>query len=159
MNYPYRSMSSLMLLRESTPEVWAPDDLAAMLSHQLEAPLIFVLAPDMDDGTAGQQPRSSAPRPASFADLFSDPNPPLDLLKLTKQFAKEAMENPDRGLPRDVAFAIYYLAIGMAAQRLGERISSLSDVEMLQGLRWCLDQDWLRAPVRGWVRACCASYR
>ncbi len=56
----------------------------------------------------------------SFLDLFHHPVPPMELLTLTKDFAKANMDHPDSSLPNEVAAALYYTSIAAALVRLDE---------------------------------------
>lgn len=143
----YRSMSTLMLLRGTTPELWSEEDLGAILCHQLAVPLVFALGED--DGGDRHEAGCESSDIASFGELFRAADPPRDMLDLAKRFAKDAMNDPQRGLPREVAQVLYYLAIA-TAHRVGYRISTLAEVELAQGVRWSLGQRW----VRGETRAC-----
>lgn len=143
------SMSVLRGLRGSAPERGSDAELGALLVHQLEAPLLFALG-----GAAGDlEPRfGGSADVASFGELFESADPPRDLLELAKRCAKDAMRDPRRGLPREVAQALYYLAIAVA-NRNGYRISALSDAELLEGIGWCLRHAWVRGRARSWLEA------
>jgi predicted transcriptional regulator len=69
--------------------------------------------------------------------------PPIELLSLTKEFAKANMDHPDSSLPKEVAAVLYYASISAALARRGERISQLNDAELERGLRWAKDQPWV----------------
>jgi hypothetical protein len=84
----------------------------------------------------------------SFSDLFHHPVPPLELLTLTKDFAKANMDHPDSALPQEVAAALYYASIAAALVRLDKRISQLKDAELQRGLLWAKDQPWVDDPTR-----------
>ena len=69
--------------------------------------------------------------------------PPVELLRLAKDFAKANMDHPDGTLPKEVAAMLYYACIAAALTRLDERISQLKDAELERGLRWAKDQPWV----------------
>jgi hypothetical protein len=79
----------------------------------------------------------------SFSDLFHHPAPPLELLELTKNFAKANMDQSESALPSEVAAALYYTSIAAALVRLDTRISRLADPDLRRGLLWTKDQPWL----------------
>jgi hypothetical protein len=79
----------------------------------------------------------------SFADLFHHPAPPVELLELTKDFAKANMDHAQSSLPSEVAAALYYTSIAAALVRLGARISRLPEGELRRGLLWTGEQAWL----------------
>lgn len=53
----------------------------------------------------------------SFGDLLSHPNPPEELLKATKDFAKTCRLGPHKTLPPEIASALYYASIAAALVR------------------------------------------
>jgi hypothetical protein len=84
----------------------------------------------------------------SFLDLFLHPVPPIELLALTKDFAKGNMEHPDSALPHEVAAVLYYASIAAAYVRLDQKISQLNEAELKRGLSWARSQAWVEAPIR-----------
>jgi hypothetical protein len=81
----------------------------------------------------------------SFLDLFLHPVPPVELLTLTKDFAKGNMDHPDASLPNEVAAVLYYVSIAAAYVRLDQRISQLGDAEFQRGLEWSKGKPWVEA--------------
>jgi hypothetical protein len=79
----------------------------------------------------------------SFADLFHHPAPPLELLEMTKDFAKANMDQAQSSLPNEVAAALYYTSIAAALVRLDARITRLQEAELRRGLLWTREQGWL----------------
>ena len=77
----------------------------------------------------------------SFDDLLHHPHPPVELLTLTKQFAKAMVEHPESPLPREVGRLLYFASITVALIRCGQRISDLDNASLKAGLRWCLEHD------------------
>jgi len=59
-----------------------------------------------------------------------------------KAAAKSHIDHGASELPRDVATIIYYAAIASALTRCAERITTLTDDELRQGLRWVLACSW-----------------
>jgi hypothetical protein len=84
----------------------------------------------------------------SFLDLFLHPVPPIELLSLTKDFAKVNMEHPDSSLPHEVAAVLYYASIAAALVRLERRITQLSEAELQRGLNWAREQPWIDGQVK-----------
>jgi hypothetical protein len=130
---------------------WRADELGEILKHQLEAPLVFDLGTSdgqvTDDPPAPTDPEAS--RVSSFGDLFLHPRPPLQLLRLTKRFAKTSDRRKANPLPEEVATVLYYAAIVAALVRHGQRISRVSDSTLREGVEWVLEQGWVTAPLRG----------
>jgi hypothetical protein len=79
----------------------------------------------------------------SLRDLLMHPRPPVELVRLAKDYAKTCLEHPRSALPKEMAAVIYYLCIGAALCGCRTRISALSDEEALSGFRWALAQPWL----------------
>lgn len=114
---------------------WSAVDLREMLDHALASPVACL---------AGGPRKAGA---ASVAALLAAPRPALAELGRIKDAVKQA-----RGtrLPRDVARALYFLAVGAArhAGRGAERITRLSDAEARSGLAWIVAQGWIGAAAR-----------
>ena len=80
----------------------------------------------------------------SFGDLFRHPSPPVDLLKLVKDFAKANLDHPASGMPGEIATALYYASIAVALVNLNQRISQLPDADLRRGsLKRVKEQPWL----------------
>jgi hypothetical protein len=111
----------------------------------MSAPVLVDLG-GYDPGTAARLKRLSEAQSLllkSFADLFHHPSPPVELLELTKDFAKANMDHAQSSLPHEVAAALYYTSIAAALVRLGARISRLPEGELRRGLLWTGEQAWL----------------
>jgi hypothetical protein len=118
-------------------------DLAAVLRHQLAAPL----AEELSSSIGGEDPASKPPSHldpslATWSDLLNHPNPPIELLKLAKAFAKGCRANAQL-LPAEVSTLIYYAVIMVARLRLGQTITALDDDGLRQGLQWGIEQTWV----------------
>lgn len=120
---------------------WTGDDTAAILRHQLAAPLL----PDLLLVPGAEEPRLRAllqnrPGAASFLDQLTALHPSLELLHAIKAFARHVHDdraNPLHGPPSDI---LYYAAIAAALLRGNERITSLSNADLRTGLNWTLAQ-------------------
>lgn len=135
-----------LLSEQSLPRhVWSDDEIGAVLMHQWRAPLRVSL-----EGISPQQ-REALRQLAdadellvhSFGDLLSHRSPPLELLRIMKDFAKAIGLHPASPLPPDAARVMYLGAIAAARVRCGQRISSISDGELIEGLRWTLSRPWV----------------
>jgi hypothetical protein len=133
---PPRRLASLFGLDESGRHIWQADELAHILAHQLSTPLFFDASRLASLTVEGQSLRS-------FGDLFRHPSPPLDLLRLTKDFAKESDARGEDPLPPEIATVLYYGVIAVALVRHGRRISSLDDGRLCEGIEWVLGQPWV----------------
>ena len=115
---------------------WLPDELGAVLRHQLGAIL---------DVGPSQEPAVNK-KPATYADLLlRDAAPPLEILRGVKDWAKPFTFRADGDLPREVAGVLYYAAILAARLRADARISELDDALLARAARWALRLPWLDA--------------
>jgi hypothetical protein len=130
--------------------VWTEAETAAVLAHQLSAPVVFDLG-GLDPEAAALLGRLAAREGLlvrSFRDLFLHPQPPLDLLRLTKDFAKAHLSDPESPLPREVAMVLYYASIAAAHLHRLPEISRLPPSEVQLGARWALAKSWLDPALR-----------
>ena len=142
------------MLSRGLDGLWGPNDLAAVLRHQLNAPLAFDLGA-LEQG-AGQRVAALAqvegPPLHTFRDLFGHPHPPVELLELTKRFAKWSARRPEAPLPKEIASVLGTLSIVVALTRCASRITELDDRELRGRVEWALAQAWLDEPTRDLLR-------
>jgi hypothetical protein len=86
---------------------------------------------------------SAAPPILTFDDLFHHPAPPIELLKLVKDFAKSQVRRPGSEMPEEVAYVMMYASILTALRTGKESISSLTDQQLADGICWCQRRSWL----------------
>ncbi len=140
-----RFLAELMASSGGEGGVWKPQELAAILRHQLDAPLAF----DFDSLESGlgrlveDISRGEDPPIRTFRDLLHHPRPPVKLLDLTKRFAKACAGRPDGALPEEIAIILYTLSIVVGMTRCGCRITELDDRQVRRRLDWALAQSWL----------------
>lgn len=79
----------------------------------------------------------------SFHDLLQHPSPPIELLRQTKDLAKQWYQDPASGLPPEICLVLYYGSIVAALVRHNERISSLPDDDLRCGATWSAQQPWV----------------
>jgi hypothetical protein len=148
-----RQPKSLAALMEGSAEqarLWRPEELGAIFRHQMSAPILVDLG-GYDTAAATRLKKLSEAQSLllkSFSDLFHHPAPPLELLELTKNFAKANMDHPASSLPNEVATTLYYASIAAALVRLDTRISRLKDADLHRGLLWTSEQPWLNEPTK-----------
>lgn len=140
---------SLMLgVAQGTRPLWADEDLAPMLAHQLACRVEF------ERGSQGLESPDRAAPPAdgnpalSFRDLLVAERPDLDLLRRTKDMAKAQHEELGSEPPAKISLVLYYLSILVARTRCGARISSLSDEQLGKGAQWVVAQPWVDEDTR-----------
>jgi hypothetical protein len=142
------SLAALLTLMELGEEsrVWQVQELAAILKHQLRAPLWLALG-DFSGEVVQKIDGLAAAAPGTLDELFHQSQPSCELLELTKLFAKSC--NVANGpLPREIAVLLYYLSIATAEVRCEKRLSQLSDEALIRGLAWCGAQTWLDQSIR-----------
>lgn len=110
---------------------WDSGELSAIMQHQLSAPLVF------DRNEVGCDSIDS------FEALFSHDNPPVELLRLVKVFAKTAKSDGGQSIPEEVATVLYYTSIAIAHTRCRHRISTMADERVINGLLWIVNQAWV----------------
>jgi hypothetical protein len=128
--------------------IWTNADLASILRHQLASPLTCDLGRVAPEAVLTSL-LSSVPGPlSSFADLLAHPAPPLEMLRLAKDFAKGADASVDAPLPEPVASLLYYAAIAGAMLRHSARISSLDAASLRRAVEWTRRQVWVDEQLR-----------
>ncbi len=137
-------LADLWDLDPSSQQLWQPDELGAILHHQLAAPLVGAAASCSSD-TSGV--------PASAGELLHHPNPPLAMLIQLKDFAKSNLERHDPSIPSNVAKVLYCAAIAAALVKCHERITQLSPQELQNTLAWASAQPWLESRLRRLLNA------
>lgn len=132
-------LSRMLSIQPESLGLWDESELADLLRHQLDAPLLF------DLGRLGQglKAERSPGGIGSFRELLRHPDPPIDLLVLTKEFGKSGAAHPDSPVPAEVGTALYYGAIAAALVRLHRRITTMGDADLMKGLQWGLQQSWV----------------
>jgi hypothetical protein len=139
-----KALAALLAAREERGRLWRSDELAAVFRHQMSAPVMVDLG-GFDPPTAVRLTTLSESQGLvlkSFGELFHHPAPPLELLELTKDFAKLNLDHPDSTLPNEIAAALYYTSIAAALVRLDTRITQLKDADLRRGLQWTREQPW-----------------
>ncbi len=144
-----QSLARLLALDADSAD-WNSVDLAAILEHQLRAPLEADLARSAPGKkrTLAELTHTTTRPITTFADLFADPAPPVDLLIFVKDFAKSARLAKTGPLPEEVATALYYAAIAKALVCHKTKITNMTVDALRDGLNWALRQPWISGPLR-----------
>ena len=144
---PPKSLAAFLAAGEERARLWRPEELGAIFRPQMSAPVLMDLGGFAPATAARLKTLSHAQSLllTSFLDLFLHPVPPVELLTLTKDFAKGNMDHPDASLPNEVAAVLYYVSIAAAYVRLDQRISQLGDAEFQRGLEWSKGKPWVEA--------------
>jgi hypothetical protein len=154
----------LLSLHEESPSSWSEADAAAILKHQLDARIEFDLKSALPKELAARRTVSRAlhgaekHQVATFRELFSSTRPPLEVLRLAKDFFKGLVQTTGKGsVEGNVARVCYYLSIASARTRLGEQISNLSASELRKGLQWCLKLSWVDRQTSKLIEECLSA--
>lgn len=149
-----QALAEIMEVDEEAENLWKSREMAAILRHQLAAP-------------AEGELRSVRPRLASefaqynmihdediesFGDIFRHPSPPLELLRLTKAFAKASRRDRNNALPDELSALLYFLSIALAKVQWDECITSLPDAQIKKGLQWAIGREWIEPDMRKILR-------
>jgi hypothetical protein len=143
-----KGLSKLLALEAPEYSDWSEHDLPAMLRHQFAAPLEFDLGSmELKDRAARNRDETLTAavnsRIRSFRDLLFHSKPPLDLLKLSKEFFKSRTAACKKDSPDwKLAYLFYLLCLLMAREHSSE-LSSLSTKDLLKGTKWALGQSWV----------------
>src|SRR5437016_3160097 len=139
------NLARILALDEEAGDLWAPEELREIWEHQMRAPIEVDLeglnAPGA--GALQKSPAMQTYKGRTFRQLFTAQEPPLELLKLTKEFAKQTLKNSGETQLKEVASALYYASYAAGLVRLGKRIGSLEDRELRPGFAWGLNRSWL----------------
>jgi hypothetical protein len=129
---------------------WSESDLKDIFQHQLSMSLMEELQPAACEfhtlNLATIAPDQQMPH--TFSELFAIAHPPIALLRLAKDYAKQADAQADDSLPPEVASALYTLSIAAALVRLNERITAMNDDDLRRGFDWVFNRWWIDAPSR-----------
>ena len=128
-----------MMLTVEGVDRWRPEEMAAILRHQLSSQL--------ESDLAGFDRTDHAPSPMTFDELLHHVRPPVALLERVKLFAK-ASKAATGPLPPQVATVLYFASIVVARLRCDARITGLDDAAILHGTQWALAQSWIDHPMR-----------
>lgn len=148
--------ASLARMLELDENAWpAPDvpepEMAAMLAHQLAAPITADLklpANQLDQ----------AKQFGTLGDLLDHASPPIWLLEETKQLAKRNRAHGDPSV-RQISIVLYYNAIAAAMLKCKSRITELTDDQLREGFDWTTNQSWIDNKTRSRIESAAASLR
>jgi hypothetical protein len=139
---------------------WKEEDLPSMLQHQFSAPLDCDLRSQevaADEARTREKTLTGAAsiRTETFRDLLTHPAPPLELLKLAKEFFKWRTQACKKDSPEWRVAYLFYLLTLLAAGKHASRLSSLSPKALLTGAKWALEQSWIDPQTRQFIVAAC----
>lgn len=117
------------------------DDAAAILRHQLAAPLLpdLIALPSVEVARI-RSLIPTHPEAATFLAQLTSPAPSLELLDSIKQFARHCEAQPSHPLHGPPATALYFAAIAAALIRCKTRITRLNDADLRNGFMFAIEQ-------------------
>jgi len=138
---------------EKNVALWGPDEMRAMWRHQLRAPL------DADLGTVQSAnlavlrlaPETRVFLDKSFENLLHGSKPPLSLLKISKQFAKETFKEAEDAQLKETAAMLYYACYAVAMVAHGQRIGGISGRDLAGGFDWAVGRIWIDEPTKNLI--------
>ncbi len=145
-----RQLAPFMVLGSDNDSLWNADELAAIFRHQLASRIQFPFVDLGDQSAESIQAICSAADPEieTFSDLFVHPKPPLEVLRMTKDYAKACRAKGESPIPAEVATMLYVLSILVARTTWGQRITELNDQELRRIADWAVRQSWIGVPIR-----------
>jgi hypothetical protein len=125
--------------------LWEPEEMRAIWQHQLRAPLEadFSTMHKADSNALKNAPEAAAFDKKNFGELLHHSNPPLALLKLTKDFAKQTLKEAEDPQLKETAAALYYVSYAAGMVRRSKRLGGMSAHELRGGFDWALARGWL----------------
>jgi hypothetical protein len=149
-------LARLLNVEPGAVDPWGAADLAAMFRHQLAAPVDFDLsslpAEEANPETVAMALEQSASgQVGTFAALLTHPQPPVDLLRLSKDFFKHRAAQFPKGSPDwQLAYCFYLLTILVGHQHRIP-LSTLTPAELRQAADWALQQSWVDNSARALI--------
>ena len=138
-------LARILSVDDNGVNLWNAEEMQAIWKHQLSAPidadldtLVSVRATELR-----ASPEVKAVGSKTFSELLNHPAPPIQLLKLTKEFAKQTLKNAEEAHLRDLASALYYATYAAGLKHFNQLLGSMSGRELLPGFDWALKQSWL----------------
>lgn len=145
-----KRLAKLFELAAQPPRPWRPEELRTALDDLLDAPLAYDLT-TLPAATARSLKAVSGTRGLllnTCGQLLRHAKPPLELLRMLKDFGKANTGQRESPVPEPVARVLYYASVASARLHWNVQISDLTEAELGTGLRWGLAQDWLDTNTR-----------
>lgn len=152
-------LARFFALDEARVSPWNRRELAQVFEHQLKAPLRLGLVEDGPTMKSAGPVLGAEERLAldTFEKVLFHPRPPVEVLRLIKEFAKAHLVAWPVHLPEEVAGILYYGTIAVGLVKCGERISRLTNQELRFGMNWALAIDWLDPRLKTVLQTALAS--
>jgi len=139
------SLARVLALDQPATDLWQQEETRAMWQNQLRAPL------EADLNTVNSSNASALRGTAkaagfegdTFEQLLHSSHPPLALLKLTKDFAKQTLDEAEDAQLKEIAAALYYTSYAAGIMRCAKRIGGMSSHDLKGGFEWAISRRWL----------------
>ncbi len=133
------------ILDDDATDLWSPEEMQAMWQHQLATAI------DIDLGGVTSvratilrsSPQARSFEGKTFRDLFARPDAPIELLELTKEFAKQTLKESEEMQLKEIASGLYYITYAASIVFHRKIIGSMKEDELRPGFNWGLKQTWL----------------
>jgi hypothetical protein len=147
---PTSGLGELLSLGLTPPEEWTPAELQAALREQMVVPVEFELGAFRPADATAVRARATANGLVlkNLHDLLQHPRPPLEMLVMAKDYFKASILRPNPEIPGLVARVLYHITIAVAWLRHQTRISTLSDTEVVEALKWVERQPWVSSDLK-----------
>ena len=151
------SLAKLFELGRDT-DVRSPEASQEALEHLLSLPIQYALnqlprelAERLRLQAVALDVASSAGKAGinTLGELLTHSQPPLEMLKFAKDFAKAAISHGKTIWPRSVCDALNYASYAAALVCWGERIGTLSDAELKSGFQKLASRTWVTKEMKG----------
>ncbi len=136
-------LARILALDEAAADVWAPEEMQAIWQHQLSAPIELDLSTVESARSMKKSPELASFLALRFGELLGHSQPPVELLRLTKEFAKQTLKDSEDAQLKDVATALYCASYAAGMTRCQTRIGGLDDEELDRAFQWALNRPWL----------------
>jgi hypothetical protein len=147
-------LAKLLEMVKASEGLWPPEELGAILQHQLASPLGYELGQFDADiiSKLGALAVAGGLKIETFGDLLHHRQPPVDVLEAVKNFAKSNIGQTGDALPVEIARVLYFVSIAVALAKCGRRITELDDEQLRRGFAWSIKQDWVDDQTRGLLK-------
>ncbi len=150
-----RVLARIMAVGEDSPVDWRPEEMGAILRHQLDAPLAVDLEAANPD-LAKRLREVTAARPGSelqtFADVFGHTHVPVQYLEIIAAFAQNQMDNRSAVIPREIARVLFDACLALALTFHGRRLSAMPKESLTREFEQTLALPWIGDVVSAVIR-------
>lgn len=145
-----KDLARIMSVSSADERLWRPEEMGALLQHQLVSPLESELRSVHTNLLKEFQRKTQGADkpPRNCRELFLAKQPDPDVLRITKDFAKLCRQSDTNPVPEQIPTVIYFTSIAMAEVKCSARITSLPNSRIRSGLQWTIAQEWISPELR-----------